>query len=142
MATLTAHGTHGLVELCLEVDPEQSRPGWLVLRGRGCWIAGPWPPAKWKPNSLLNPWEHAMRKTAIAVGLALGLFFILRAIAEPFVIDMSDPSTYRNDWGGPSLLGVLLVHCGPGVLAAVGIAMVLIRRRSSGRAQPNQHAQP
>lgn len=35
MATLTAHGTHGLVELCLEVDPEQSRPGWLVLRGRG-----------------------------------------------------------------------------------------------------------
>jgi hypothetical protein len=35
MATLTAHGTQGLVELCLEVDPEQSRPGWLVLRGRG-----------------------------------------------------------------------------------------------------------
>jgi hypothetical protein len=35
MATLTAHGTHGLVELCLELDPEQSRPGWLVLRGRG-----------------------------------------------------------------------------------------------------------
>jgi hypothetical protein len=35
MATLTAYGTHGLVELCLEVDPEQSRSGWLVLRGRG-----------------------------------------------------------------------------------------------------------
>ena len=35
MATLTAHGTHGLVELCLEVDLEQSRPGWLVLRGQG-----------------------------------------------------------------------------------------------------------
>lgn len=35
MATLTAYGTHGLVELCLEVDSEQSRPGWLVLRGRG-----------------------------------------------------------------------------------------------------------
>ena len=35
MATLTAHGTHGLVELCLEVDSEQSRPGWLVLRGLG-----------------------------------------------------------------------------------------------------------
>jgi hypothetical protein len=91
---------------------------------------------------LLNPWEHAMRKTVIAVGLALGLFFILRAIAEPFVIDMSDPSTYRNDWGGPSLLGVLLVHCGPGVFAAVGIAMVLIRRRSSVPAQPRQHDQP
>jgi len=35
MATLTAHGTPGLVELRLEVDPEQSRRGWLVLRGRG-----------------------------------------------------------------------------------------------------------
>jgi polyisoprenoid-binding protein YceI len=35
MAILTAHGTPGLVELRLEVDPEQSRPGWLVLRGRG-----------------------------------------------------------------------------------------------------------
>jgi hypothetical protein len=72
-----------------------------------------------------------MWKTVIAVGLALGLFLIVRAIAEPFVINMSDPATYRNDWGGPSLLGVLLVHCGPGVLAA--IAMALIRHRSSGR---------
>ena len=77
-----------------------------------------------------------MRKTAIAVGLVLGLFFVVRAIAEPFVIDMADPSTYRNDWGGPSLLGVLLVHCGPGIVAAVGIVMVLIRRRPSRRAQP------
>jgi hypothetical protein len=81
-----------------------------------------------------------MRKTAIAVGLALGLFFIVRAVAEPFVIDMSDPATYRNDWGGPSLLGVLLVHCGPGVLAA--IAMALIRRRPSGRPQTEQPGQP
>ena len=70
-----------------------------------------------------------MRKAAIAVGLALGLFLIVRAVAEPFVIDMSDPATYRNDWGGPSLLGVLLVHCGPGVIAAAVMAMVLIRRR-------------
>jgi hypothetical protein len=83
-----------------------------------------------------------MRKTAIVVGLALGLFFIVRAVAEPFVIDMSDPATYRNDWGGPSLLGVLLVHCGPGVLAAVAIALVLVRRRSSGRPQTEQRGQP
>jgi hypothetical protein len=83
-----------------------------------------------------------MRKTAIVVGLALGLFFIVRAVAEPFVIDMSDPATYRNDWGGPGLLGVLLVHCGPGVLAAVAIALVLVRRRSSGRPQTEQRGQP
>ena len=80
-----------------------------------------------------------MRKAVIAVGLAFGLFLIVRAIAEPFVIDMSDPATYRNDWGGPSLLGVLLAHCGPGVLAAIAIAMVLIRHRSSER-QPGSAA--
>jgi hypothetical protein len=31
-----------------------------------------------------------------------------KAVAEPFVIDLADPATYRNDWGGPSLLGFLL----------------------------------
>jgi hypothetical protein len=78
-----------------------------------------------------------MRKAASILGLALGLFFIVRAVAEPFVIDLSDPATYRNDWGGPSLIGVLLVHMGPGVIAAVAIAMLLIRR-SSTRAQREQ----
>jgi hypothetical protein len=43
-----------------------------------------------------------MRKAVMAAGLILGLFFIVRAVAEPFVIDLSDPATYRNDWGGPS----------------------------------------
>jgi hypothetical protein len=71
-----------------------------------------------------------MRKAAGILGLALGLFFIVRAVAEPFAINMSDPATYRNDWGGPSLIGVLLVHMGPGVIAAVAIAMLLIRRSS------------
>jgi hypothetical protein len=83
-----------------------------------------------------------MRKAASVLGLVLGLFLIVRAVAEPFVIDMSDPATYRNDWGGPSLLGVLLVHCGPGVIAAIVITMVLIRRRSARRAQREQPGQP
>ena len=83
-----------------------------------------------------------MRKAAVAVGLALGLYLIIRAVAEPFVIDMSEPATYRNDWGGPSLFGVLLVHCGPGVVAAVAIAMALLRRSSSRRAQTLQRDRP
>ncbi|HEV8164250.1 MAG TPA: hypothetical protein VGR74_07360 [Actinomycetota bacterium] len=83
-----------------------------------------------------------MRKAATAAGLVLGLYLIVRAVAEPFVIDMSNPATYRNDWGGPSLIGVLLVHCGPGLIAAIAIAMVVIRRRSSRRAQPEQPSQP
>lgn len=74
-----------------------------------------------------------MRKAAVALGLALGGFLIVRAVAEPFVVDLSDPATYRDDWGGPSLLGVLLVHCGPGVVAAAVIAAALVRRRSSRR---------
>jgi hypothetical protein len=41
-----------------------------------------------------------MRKAATFLGLALGVYLIVRAAAEPFVIDMSNPATYRNDWGG------------------------------------------
>jgi hypothetical protein len=74
-----------------------------------------------------------VRKAAVALGLVLSVFLIVRAVAEPFVIDLSDPATYRNDWGGPSLLGVLLVHCGPGVVAVVVIAVALFRHRSSRR---------
>jgi hypothetical protein len=83
----------------------------------------------------------SIRKAASAVGLALGLFLIVRAVAEPFVIDMSDSATYRNDWGGPSLFGVLLGHCGPGVLAAVAMARVL-RRRFARRGQSEHRGQP
>jgi len=63
------------------------------------------------------------------MGLIIGLFLIVRAIAEPFVIDFGDPATYRNDWGGPGLPGVLAVHCGPGLVAAALIVMAAIRRR-------------
>jgi putative ABC transport system permease protein len=86
--------------------------------------------------------EPIMRKAALAVGLALGLYLIVRAAAEPFVIDLSDPATYRDDWGGPSLIGVLLVHSGPGVVAAIAIAIALIRHRSSRHAQPKQPSRP
>jgi hypothetical protein len=70
-----------------------------------------------------------MRKVLWSVGLVLGLYLVVRAIAEPFVIDAGDPATYRNDWGGPSLAGVLAVHCGPGLVAAALIITALVRRR-------------
>ena len=63
-----------------------------------------------------------MKKAAIALALILGAFFIIRAIVELLTLDYSDPSSYTNDWGGPSLAGVLLVHCG-------------LRRRRRGRAR-------
>ncbi|MBC9717552.1 hypothetical protein H9Y04_33980 [Streptomyces sp. TRM66268-LWL] len=77
-----------------------------------------------------------MRKIALALGLLAGTYLIVRAIAEPFVIDFGDPSSYAADWGGPSLIGVLAVHCLPGVLSAW--LMVRMARRRFGRT--SQHA--
>jgi hypothetical protein len=69
-----------------------------------------------------------VRRAAKIAGLALGLFVVARAVTEPFVIDMTDPATYRNDWGGPSLVGVLAVHCLPGLIAGVVIVRQFARR--------------
>ncbi|MCC3762945.1 hypothetical protein K3N28_07650 [Glycomyces sp. TRM65418] len=60
-----------------------------------------------------------MKRVLWLIAFVVGGFFIVRALIEPFVIDFSDPSSYENDWGGPSLIGVLLVHMGPGVIAAL-----------------------
>ncbi|MFC7531398.1 hypothetical protein [Actinoplanes sp. GCM10030250] len=72
-----------------------------------------------------------------ALGVLLGLYLVARAVAEPFVIDVTDASTYRNDWGGPALAGVLAVHMGPGILA--GLALFgAARRRLADRRKPVQ----
>jgi hypothetical protein len=71
-----------------------------------------------------------MRKVFWVLGAVLGVFLIGRAIAEPFTIDFGDPATYRNDWGGPSLAGVLAVHVGPGLLALILLIVVIVRRRA------------
>ncbi|MBE1486621.1 hypothetical protein [Plantactinospora soyae] len=79
-----------------------------------------------------------MKRALGAVGIVVGFYLIVRALVEPFVIDMTDPATYRQDWGGPSLAGVLLVHCGPGVVSAVliGRAVRTWRRRRAAPAGP------
>ena len=59
-----------------------------------------------------------MKRIGLGFVWVIGVFLIVRSIAEPFVIDVSDPATYIRDWGGPSLIGVLAVHMLPGVLAA------------------------
>jgi hypothetical protein len=68
------------------------------------------------------------RRVAIALGFVLGAFFIIRAIVELVTIDYSDPSSYATDWGGPSLVSVLVVHCGLGLLSAVAIGVYIWRR--------------
>jgi hypothetical protein len=82
-------------------------------------------------------YPYRMRTMAAIFGYLFGAYLIIRAAMEPFVINMSDPATYRNDWGGPSLAGVLLVHCGPGVLAAILMIRAALRARSR-RAQLRQ----
>ena len=74
-----------------------------------------------------------MRKVAIVAGSILGAFFVVRAVVELVIIDYSDPSSYANDWGGPSLAGVLLVHCGLGVLTAILFVFAWRRMRADRR---------
>ncbi len=74
-----------------------------------------------------------MRKLLLGLGLIVGIYLVGRAIVEPFVINAGDPSTYQNDWGGPSLAGVVAVHCGPGVIVAAGAVWSLVRTLSRRR---------
>jgi uncharacterized membrane protein len=70
------------------------------------------------------------RRLFIASGVLLGFYLVVRGIVELFVIDISNSASYRSDWGGPSLIGVLAVHTGPGlVIAAVGVVWLIRQRR-------------
>jgi uncharacterized membrane protein len=71
-----------------------------------------------------------MRKIGIALALIVGVFLIVRAVVELVIIDYSNPSSYAEDWGGPSLVGVLLVHVGPGILALLIIGALWRRSRT------------
>jgi hypothetical protein len=59
-----------------------------------------------------------MKAVGIVFAYLVGAFLVVRAIIELVTIDYGDSSSYEDDWGGPSLIGVLAVHCLPGVIAA------------------------
>lgn len=73
------------------------------------------------------------RITAWAVGGLLAVYLVARGIAEFFTVNYSDPASYRDSWGGPSLAGVFAVHTGPGIAVIVAVAVWAWRRRR-GRA--------
>jgi hypothetical protein len=58
----------------------------------------------------------------------VGVYLVIRALAEPFVIGMSDLATYRIDWGGLGLAGALAVHRGRGIIVAVLLGRALVGR--------------
>jgi hypothetical protein len=66
-----------------------------------------------------------MRKALLTLAVVAGAYFVARGVAELFLIDYGDPASYRHDWGGPSLFGVLAVHCGPGLLSFAGLGYAL-----------------
>lgn len=67
----------------------------------------------------------------IACGL-VAAYLVARGVAEFWIVDYSDPASYRDDWGGPSLIGVFAVHSGPG-LAVIVAGALWVRRRLSHR---------
>jgi hypothetical protein len=71
-----------------------------------------------------------MKRIGSALLWFAGVYFVARALVEPFTIDFGDPSSYQDDWGGPNLIGVLLAHCGMGLLAAGLMAWRLMRSSS------------
>jgi hypothetical protein len=72
--------------------------------------------------------RRPLRLLGMVLLVALGTFLVARAVVEVVAVDPGDPSTYRDDWGGPTYAGVLLVHAGPGVLVVALVAWLLWRR--------------
>ncbi|MQA82508.1 MAG: hypothetical protein GEV10_29285 [Streptosporangiales bacterium] len=73
------------------------------------------------------------RVALIVLGSVIAIYFIVRAVVELFVVDFGDPSSYSDAWGGPSLAGVLAVHCGPGLISSVVMGYLLTRRARRSR---------
>ena len=70
-----------------------------------------------------------LRPTAIVFGWVLGAYLVVRAVVELVNVDYGNAASYRNDWGGPSLAGVLAVHVGPGLLVGAFALVRLLRFR-------------
>ena len=77
--------------------------------------------------------RRALRLLGTTLVVMLGVFLVVRAVVEVVAVDPDDPSSYRDDWGGPSYVGVLLVHAGPGLLVVVLVGLLLWRWRGRGR---------
>jgi hypothetical protein len=70
-----------------------------------------------------------MKRTLQVVAGVIALYAGIRGVAELFLIDYRNPASYRQDWGGPSLAGVLAVHTGPGLAVLLGAFLWLRRLR-------------
>lgn len=76
-------------------------------------------------------WRRRLPQFLAAVGGLLAAYLVVRGIVEFFVINFSRPESYREDWGGPSLAGVLAVHSGPGLAILIFAGVYLYRLRQA-----------
>ncbi len=79
---------------------------------------------------------------AWTLGVLVGLYLVIRGIAEFFIVNYNDPASYRSAWGGPSLAGVFAVHAGPGLLVLIGAIAYVSRGRRARRNSQHQTAKP
>jgi hypothetical protein len=77
-----------------------------------------------------------MKRIALALATLVGVYLTGRAVAELFIIHWGNPASYRGDWGGPSLAGVLAVHCLPGLILPGYLAWRIWRSPASGDRAP------
>jgi hypothetical protein len=73
-----------------------------------------------------------VKRIALVAAMVVGLYLTGRAVAEIVLIHWGDPASYRNDWGGPSLAGVLAVHCLPGLILPGYLAWRISRSPAIG----------
>lgn len=74
--------------------------------------------------------HRAGRALGLALAFLLGVFLVVRAGVVLATDDPAHPETYRQDWGGPHYLGVILVHTAPGLIAVALAITWLVRHRS------------
>lgn len=67
------------------------------------------------------------------VGGLVAIYAVARGVVEFFTINYNDPASYRDSWGGPSLVGVFLVHSGPGFLVLVAAGVFAWRKAAARR---------
>lgn len=83
---------------------------------------------------------RTMRYLGLALGGTLAAYLVIRGVGELWLIDFDQPDTYRNDWGGPSLVGVLTVHTGPAVVIVIA-SLVRLRHWRRGPLDGNEDSQ-
>lgn len=69
----------------------------------------------------------AAKRIAAVLCAILAVYLMGRGVAEFFVVNYSNAASYRDSWGGPSLVGVFLVHSGPGAVVVLAIVGYLLR---------------